>query len=203
MWRAVRSLGRSPVGNSVPRLLPLRSDKGGRRQGNVIGSPGWLGRLASYVAATVGDGIDQSFLPQHSHGTPRRGPRDLELVNQLTLGGYPRVRPVLARVDPPTNDRRDLPVWRNRGDRVNTVSAPICHIRNFSCTGLTSHTVIRTASTSHVYRQVDTGRGSLSGVGRVVRSLFARNRSQRPCRPLIVSRAHPWVLQLTRREDSR
>jgi hypothetical protein len=42
------------------------------------------------------------------------------------------------------DDVRDLPVRRNRGDRVNTVNAvntPICHRDNFSCTSLTSHRV--------------------------------------------------------------
>jgi hypothetical protein len=51
-----------------------------------------------------------------------------------------------------------------------------------------------------VCRQGDIRLGSLLNAGRVVRSLFARNRSLRPCRPLIVSRAHGWVLLLARRE---
>jgi hypothetical protein len=128
--------GRSPSLQSA-QLLTLCSGTDGKRQCSL----GRLGGLGGYVAATVGDRIDQPFLTQDSHRTPRRSPGDLELFNQLALGWYPSVRSVPARVDTPTNDLRDLPVRRNRGDRVNTVSAPICHIDNFSCTGLMSHAV--------------------------------------------------------------
>jgi hypothetical protein len=159
--------GRSPSLQSA-QLLTLCSGTDGKRQCSL----GRLGGLGGYVAATVGDRIDQPFLTQDSHRTPRRSPGDLELFNQLALGWYPSVRSVPARVDTPTKDLRDLPVRRNRGDRVNTVSTPVCHSNNFSCAGLTSHTVIWTESASDVCRQVDTRSRSLLDAGRVVRSLF-------------------------------
>jgi len=159
--------GRSPAANSVPNFSHYEVV----RAENVIGSPGRLGCLASYVAASVGDGIDQSLVAQHTYRAPRRGPSDLELVNQFALSGYPRIRLVLARGDAPTQDVRDLPVRRNRGDRVNTVSAPICHIDNFSCMSLTSYVVSCVELASYVCRQGDTGSYTLWSAGGVVRSL--------------------------------
>ena len=94
------------------------------RAGSVVGSPCRIRSFASYVAASVGNGVDQPFVAQHTHCASRRGPGDLELFDQLTLGWYPRIRLVLARGDAPTKDVRDLPVRRNRSDRVNTVNAP-------------------------------------------------------------------------------
>jgi hypothetical protein len=159
--------GRSPSLQSA-QLLTLCSGTDGKRQCSL----GRLGGLGGYVAATVGDRIDQPFLTQDSHRTPRRSPGDLELFNQLALGWYPSVRSVPARVDTPTKDLRDLPVRRNRGNRVNAVSAPICHIGNFSCTGPTSHALSCTEPTLNVCRQADTRSDSLGNADGVVRSLL-------------------------------
>ena len=159
--------GRSPAAVSVPNFRRYEMI----RAGSLVGSPRRIRCLASYVAAPVGNGVDQAFLAQHAHRAPRRGARDLELFDQLALSWYPRVRLILARGDAPTKDVSDLPVRRNRGDRVNTVSAPICHIDNFSCTRLISHGSSCLDATSYVYRQGDTGLRSLLDADGVVRSL--------------------------------
>ena len=74
MWRAVRSLGRSPAANSVPSFSRYEVI----RTGNVTGSPGRLGCHAGHVAAPVrisalderpdGRGLDQLALPEERHG---------------------------------------------------------------------------------------------------------------------------------------
>jgi len=84
--------GRSPAANSVPNFRRYEVI----RAGSVVGSPRRIRCLASYVAAPVGNGIDQPFLAQHTHRAPRRGPRHLELFDQLTLSWYPGVRLILA-----------------------------------------------------------------------------------------------------------
>ena len=167
IWRAARSLWCSPAANSLPNFRRYEVI----RAGSVVGSPRRIRSFASYVAASVGNGVDQPFVAQHTHCASRRGPGDLELFYQLTLGWYPRIRLVLARGDAPTKDVRDLPVQRNRSDRVNTVNAPICHIDNFSCMCLTSYVSSCVELASYVCRQADTGSYTLWSVGGVVRSL--------------------------------
>lgn len=54
----------------------------------------------SDVAATLGHGVDQPFLAKHANGTPDRRTRNVELLDQLALGGYARIRLVLAGLDP-------------------------------------------------------------------------------------------------------
>ena len=159
--------GRSPAANSLPNFRRYEVI----RAGSVVGSPCRIRSFASYVAASVGNGVDQPFVAQHTHCASRRGPGDLELFYQLTLGWYPRIRLVLARGDAPTKDVRDLPVRRNRSDRVNTVNAPICHIDNFSCMCLTSYVSSCVELASYVCRQADTGSYTLWSAGGVVRSL--------------------------------
>jgi hypothetical protein len=141
--------------------VPSSSHCGAVCETGVTGSSRSSRSLAGHVAASVGDGIDQPFVAQHTYRAPRRGPGDLELFNQFAFGGYPRIRLVLARGDAPTKDVRDLPVRRNRGDRVNTVSAPICHIDNFSYRRPTSYVSLRVESASYVCRQADTSSYSL------------------------------------------
>src|SRR5512146_2795987 len=111
------------------------------RAGNVTGSPDRLRCLPGYVAPPVRDGVDEPFLAQHANRPARGRARDLELFDHLALSRYPHVRRILARGDAPPDDLRDLPIRWNRGDRVNTVIAVICHRDNFSCTCLTSHRV--------------------------------------------------------------
>jgi len=74
MWRAARSLGRSPAANSVPNSSRYEVI----RKGNVIDHRGRLGCHASHVAAPVqfsalderpdGRGLDHLALPEERHG---------------------------------------------------------------------------------------------------------------------------------------
>jgi len=100
-------------------------------------------RSAGHVAAAVRDGVDAPFVPQDGNGAARGGTCDLELLDQLALGGYPRIRPVLARADPPSQDLGYLPVRGKRRNRVNAVTALVRHIDNVSCIGLASCESIR------------------------------------------------------------
>jgi hypothetical protein len=161
-------LGRSPVASAArsPHHQVTRS-------ANSIGScvtPGSfpiaaagarIGGLPGYVAAPVRDGVDQPFIAQHLDSAPRGGARNLELFNQLALRGYAGIRRVLARRDPAPEYLGYLPVRRNRRNRVNPVSAPISHIDNFSCTGVTSYASTCLDASSYVCRQGDTGSRTL------------------------------------------
>jgi hypothetical protein len=93
-------------------------------------------RRTGYIASPLRDGVDQPFLAQHRDCPPGSGPRDLERLHQLTFGRDARVGLVLAGLDPPPQDARDLPVRRERGNRVNPV---ISHIDKSNCLKLTSY----------------------------------------------------------------
>ncbi len=140
-----------------------------KRTGNSHSSPALARRRAGHVATPVGNRVDQSLLAQHRHRAPRRRARDLELLDDLALGRYPRIRPVLTSPDPPPDDLRYLLVRGNRSNRVNPVSAPICHRDNFNCMRLTSY----------VCGQADAGLGKLQesagSFGRPVRVPVSRD----------------------------
>ena len=136
-------------------------------------------RRAGHVATSVGNRVHQSFLAQYLDRPPRRRPRDLELLDDLALGRYARIRLIFTSANPPADDLRNLPVRRNWSDRVNPVSAPICHRGNCSCIRLMSDVLSRIDTTMCVCGQGDTGLGTLQGLagsfGRPVRASVSRD----------------------------
>jgi hypothetical protein len=157
------------VARQVSVSVPSSSHYEAERIEECGGSPALARWRAAHVAPPVGDRVHQALLAQYRHRAPRGRPRDLELLDDLALGRYSRIRPVLASPNPPPDDLRYLPVRGNRGNRVNPVSVPICHRYNSSCMRLTSYVCGQGHTSS------DKLRGSAGSFGHPVRVSVSRD----------------------------
>ena len=112
--------------SSAPGQRPYKTI---RAQGG-ISSPVRRGGPARNIATALRNGVNEPFVAQHSDRPPRRGPGNLERLDELALGRYARIRRVLTGLDATPQNIRDLPVRRKRGNRINPV---ISHIDKSNC----------------------------------------------------------------------
>ena len=82
------------------------------------------------VATALWNGVNEPLVAQHGDRPPRRGPGNLERLDELALGRDARIGLVLTGLDATPQDVRDLPVGRKRGNRINPV---ISHIDKSNC----------------------------------------------------------------------
>ena len=114
----------TPARRSKPVTAIHRTDDGGKCMGPGTGQTMHLSwGLAGWpdVGSALGHGMHKPLLPQLVDCTPYCASRQLELLDELTLGRDALTVLVPARLDPFAQDSRQLPIRRDRPGRIDLV----------------------------------------------------------------------------------